>query len=31
MDATDVIRLETTWKERLRTRKPYGLNDNRAI
>jgi hypothetical protein len=28
MDAADVIRLEGTWKERLHTRQPYGLNDN---
>jgi len=28
MDAAEVIRLEATWKERLHTRKPYGLNDN---
>jgi len=28
MDADDVIRLEGTWKERLHTRLPYGLNDN---
>ena len=28
MDDNDVIRLETTWKERLHTRQPYGLNDN---
>lgn len=28
MDSTDVIRLEATWKERLRTRAPFGLNDN---
>ncbi len=28
MDAHDVIRLEGTWKERLHTRQPYGLNDN---
>ncbi len=28
MDADGVIRLETTWKERLHTRAPYGLNDN---
>jgi hypothetical protein len=28
MDAADVIRLEGTWKERLHTRHPYGLNDN---
>ena len=24
----DVIRLESTWKDRLRTRAPYGLNEN---
>jgi hypothetical protein len=28
MDAADVIRLEATWKERLHTRHPVGLNDN---
>jgi hypothetical protein len=28
MDPDDVIRLESTWKERLHTRLPYGLNDN---
>jgi hypothetical protein len=28
MDAADVIRLESTWKERLHTRQPFGLNDN---
>jgi hypothetical protein len=28
MDADDVIRLEGTWKERLHTRSPFGLNDN---
>jgi len=28
MDARDVIRLESSWKERLHTREPYGLNDN---
>ena len=28
MDAGDVIRLEATWKERLHTRAPFGLNDN---
>jgi hypothetical protein len=28
MDADDVIRLEGTWKERLHTRSPYGLNQN---
>jgi hypothetical protein len=27
-NAGDVIRLESSWKERLHTRKPYGLNDN---
>jgi len=27
-DAADVIRLETTWKERLHTRQPHGLNEN---
>ena len=27
-DANDVMRLENTWKERLHTRSPYGLNDN---
>jgi len=27
-DSEDVIRLEGTWKERLHTRRPYGLNDN---
>jgi hypothetical protein len=27
-DTNDVIRLEGTWKERLHTRAPYGLNDN---
>ena len=27
-DATDVIRLEGTWKKRLHTRQPYGLNEN---
>jgi hypothetical protein len=27
-DPADVIRLEATWKERLHTRRPYGLNDN---
>lgn len=27
-DAGDVIRLEASWKERLHTREPYGLNDN---
>lgn len=26
--ADEVIRLENSWKERLHTRKPYGLNDN---
>jgi hypothetical protein len=28
MDESDVIRLESTWKERLHTRDPFGLNDN---
>ena len=28
MNADDVIRLESTWKERLHTRAPHGLNDN---
>jgi hypothetical protein len=28
MEADDVIRLENTWKERLHTRQPFGLNDN---
>jgi len=28
MDADDVIRLEGTWKERLHTRSPFGLNEN---
>jgi hypothetical protein len=28
MDASDVIRLESSWKQRLHTREPYGLNDN---
>ena len=28
MESDDVIRLENSWKERLHTRKPYGLNDN---
>lgn len=28
MDANDVIRLESSWKERLHTRPPFGLNDN---
>lgn len=28
MISSDVIHIETTWKERLHTRKPYGLNDN---
>ncbi len=28
MISSDVIRLESTWKERLHTREPYGLNDN---
>jgi hypothetical protein len=28
MDPTDVIRLEGSWKDRLHTRQPYGLNEN---
>lgn len=28
MDAGDVIQLEDSWKQRLHTRQPYGLNDN---
>lgn len=28
MPASEVIRLEGSWKERLHTREPYGLNDN---
>ena len=28
MDATDVIRRESSWKQRLHTRAPQGLNDN---
>jgi len=28
MDAADVIRLESSWKLRLQTRQPLGLNDN---
>ena len=28
MDSDDVIRLESTWKKRLHTRVPFGLNDN---
>jgi len=28
MDANDVIRPEGTWKDRLHTRQPYGMNDN---
>ncbi len=28
MEADDVIRRENTWKERLHTRHPWGLNDN---
>lgn len=28
LPATDVIRLEGSWKRRLHTRAPYGLNDN---
>jgi hypothetical protein len=28
MEADEVIRRESTWKERLHTRQPFGLNDN---
>jgi hypothetical protein len=28
MEAEDVIQLEATWKKRLHTRPPHGLNDN---
>jgi hypothetical protein len=28
MDAADIIKLESSWKQRLHTRQPYGLNDN---
>jgi hypothetical protein len=28
MEVHDVIRLESSWKQRLHTRKPHGLNDN---
>jgi hypothetical protein len=28
MEAADVIRLESSWKLRLQTRHPFGLNDN---
>ena len=28
MNASDVIRLESSWKERLHTRQPFGLNEN---
>ncbi len=28
MDARDLIRIESSWKERLHTRHPFGLNDN---
>jgi hypothetical protein len=28
MNADDVIRLESSWKERLHTRQPHGLNEN---
>lgn len=28
MEAGDVIRLEASWKQRLHTREPYGLNEN---
>jgi hypothetical protein len=28
LDASDVVRIEGSWKQRLHTRAPYGLNDN---
>ncbi|NGY03364.1 GIY-YIG nuclease family protein [Solimonas terrae] len=28
MEVSDVVRLENTWKERLHSRQPYGLNEN---
>lgn len=28
MDAAAIVRLESSWKQRLHTRQPYGLNDN---
>jgi hypothetical protein len=28
LDAGEIIRLESSWKDRLHTRAPYGLNDN---
>jgi hypothetical protein len=28
MDADDIIRIEDSWKQRLHTRQPHGLNDN---
>ena len=28
MEPGDVIQLESSWKQRLHTREPYGLNDN---
>lgn len=28
MEASEVIKLESTWKQRLHTRDPYGLNEN---
>lgn len=28
MEANEVVRLENTWKDRLHTRQPYGLNEN---
>jgi hypothetical protein len=28
MDAGDIIQIESSWKQRLHTHKPYGLNDN---
>jgi hypothetical protein len=31
MDRDDVIRLEETWKDRLHTRGPHGLNARRSM
>jgi hypothetical protein len=28
MDAAEIVNLESSWKRRLHTRQPYGLNDN---
>jgi hypothetical protein len=28
MEAQKIFRLESTWKDRLHTRQPFGLNDN---